>query len=412
MMIMKKIILGFALGVLSICSVSAQQLNANQKKLKADIFNYLKKEVSNLSDYSATDLRFTFNETTYFVSISESDYSPMYVVLYAGFNLPDTYKKDIVALTAPSLNSYKGVKFYYGDDYVKLQAEMFMNDYKPFAVSFHSLISVMGAIRDAFDDAYEKSKTNNYTISSSFTSQFKKNSNEYYWPYCRSWGDSKLYISKVSLLKDYTVLEMISYNGGQYQNCTIDRNSYLSVNGTKYSLQKAEGITYNPQYTDYPGYQSGREVSLTFKLYFKPLPLGTNQFDFSESTSGGWKITGITLEDTPSISLNGEIVTSDHKWNCVSIQCQEKQTVIKKIVTPTTRGTYMCSNQGEFIEDADTGRKYYLRTSSIGFEGNPTISHDNNPIEFYEVYPALPASVKRINISSGSQYYVKGVSIR
>lgn len=409
---MKKCIFAFLISAFCICSVSAQQLNSNQKKLKTDIFNYLKKEVSNLTDYSATELRFNLNGTTYFVNVSESDYSPMYVVLYAGFNIPDTYKKDIVALAAPTLNSYKGVKFYSGDDYIKLQAEMFMNDYKPFATSFHTLISVMSTIRDAFDDAYEKAKPS-YTTSSTFTSQFRRNSNEYAWPYCRSLNDSKLYISNVSLLKDYTVLEMVSYNGGQYQNCTIDKNSYLSVNGTKYSLLKAEGISYSPQYTDYPGYQSGREVSLTFKLYFKPLPAGTKLFDFSESSAKGWKITDITLDDTTPISLNGnEISTEAHKWKCLSILCQEKQTVIKKVVTPMNKGTYMFSNQGEFIEDSDTGRKYYLIKSSIGFEGNPTISLNTNSIEFYEVYPALPATVKRINVSSGSQYYIKNLSIR
>ncbi len=409
---MKRCIFAFLISAFCICSVSAQQLNSNQKKLKTDIFNYLKKEVSNLTDYSATELRFNLNGTTYFVNVSESDYSPMYVVLYAGFNIPDTYKKDIVALAAPTLNSYKGVKFYSGDDYIKLQAEMFMNDYKPFATSFHTLISVMSTIRDAFDDAYEKAKPS-YTTSSTFTSQFRRNSNEYAWPYCRSLNDSKLYISNVSLLKDYTVLEMVSYNGGQYQNCTIDKNSYLSVNGTKYSLLKAEGISYSPQYTDYPGYQSGREVSLTFKLYFKPLPAGTKLFDFSESSAKGWKITDITLDDTTPISLNGnEISTEAHKWKCLSILCQEKQTVIKKVVTPMNKGTYMFSNQGEFIEDADTGRKYYLIKSSIGFEGNPTISLNTNSIEFYEVYPALPATVKRINVSSGSQYYIKNLSIR
>ena len=409
---MKKCIFAFLISAFCICSVSAQQLNSNQKKLKTDIFNYLKKEVSNLTDYSATELRFNLNGTTYFVNVSESDYSPMYVVLYAGFNIPDTYKKDIVALAAPTLNSYKGVKFYSGDDYIKLQAEMFMNDYKPFATSFHTLISVMSTIRDAFDDAYEKAKPS-YTTSSTFTSQFRRNSNEYAWPYCSSLNDSKLYISNVSLLKDYTVLEMVSYNGGQYQNCTIDKNSYLSVNGTKYSLLKAEGISYSPQYTDYPGYQSGREVSLTFKLYFKPLPAGTKLFDFSESSAKGWKITDITLDDTTPISLNGnEISTEAHKWKCLSILCQEKQTVIKKVVTPMNKGTYMFSNQGEFIEDADTGRKYYLIKSSIGFEGNPTISLNTNSIEFYEVYPALPATVKRINVSSGSQYYIKNLSIR
>ena len=72
----------------------------------------------------------------------------------------------------------------------------------------------------------------------------------------------------------------------------------------------------------------------------------------------------------------------------------------------------MYSSQDEYIEDADTGRKYYLLNSSIGFEGSPEISHDTKTITFYEVYPALPSTVKRINISSGTQYYVKDLKIR
>lgn len=409
---MKKILIGLALGVLSVCSVSAQQLNSSQKKLKTDIFNYLKKEVTNLSDYSATDLKFTHNGTTYFVSISESDYSPMYVIMYAGFNIPDTYKKEVVALAAPTLNSYKGVKFYSGDDYIKLQAEMFMNDYKPFATSFHPLINVMGTIRDAFDEAYEKAKPT-YTTSSSFTSSFKRDGNEFAWPYVKTATDKKLYVSKVSLNKDYTVLDMISYNGGEYQWCSIERNSYLLVNGKKYSLQKAEGIAYSPSHTDYPNYQSGNNVSLPFKLYFTPIPSSTTEFDFYESASEGWNIRGITLENANITPVSNSLIeTADHKWEVVSVQCQQHQTIVKKKVMPKVSPTWINSSQEEYIEDSDTGRKYYLIKSDIGFENNRKILNSKSDVIFYEVFPALPASVKRINISSGSQYYIRNLSIR
>jgi hypothetical protein len=409
---MKKILIGLVLGVLCICSASAQQLNSTQKKLKTDIFNYLKKEVSNLTDYSATDLKFTLNGTTYFVSISESDYSPMYVTLYAGFNIPDTYKKEVVALAAPTLNSYKGVKFYSGDDYIKLQAEMFMNDYKPFATSFHSLISVMSTIRDSFDEAYEKSKPT-YTTSSSFTSAFKRQGNEYIWPYIKTATDKKLYVSKVSLNKDYTVLDMISYNGGEYQWCSIERNSYLLVNGKKYSLQKAENIAYSPSHTDYPNYQSGNNVSLSFKLYFTPIPSNTTEFDFYESASEGWNVKGITLENADIIPVSNSLIeTVDHKWEVVSVQCQQHQTIVQKKVLPKVSPSWINSSQEEYIEDSDTGRKYYLIKSDIGFENNRKVLNSKSDVSFYEVFPALPTSVRRINISSGSQYYIKNLSIR
>ena len=411
-MIMKKILIGLVLGVLCICSAFAQQLNSTQKKLKTEIFNYLKKEVSNLTDYSATDLKFTHNGTTYFVSISESDYSPMYVTMYAGFNLPNTYKKEIVALAAPTLNSYKGVKFYSGDDYIKLQAELFMNDYKPFATSFHSLISVMSTIRDAFDEAYEKAKPT-YTTSSSFTSAFKRQGNEYIWPYIKTATDKKLYVSKVSLNKDYTVLDMISYNGGEYQWCSIERNSYLLVNGKKYSLQKAENIAYSPSHTDYPNYQSGNNVSLSFKLYFTPIPSNTTEIDFYESASEGWNIKGITLENADIIPVSNSLIeTADHKWEVVSVQCQQHQTIVKKKVMPKVSPTWINSSQEEYIEDSDTGRKYYLIKSDIGFENNRMVLNSKSDVSFNEVFPALPTSVKRINISSGSQYYIRNLNIR
>ena len=96
----------------------------------------------------------------------------------------------------------------------------------------------------------------------------------------------------------------------------------------------------------------------------------------------------------------------------MSLLCQSNQTILKKRVTPKEEGTHVESSQEEFIEDADTGRKYYLMKSDIGFENNRRIILDKSALIFYEVYPALPSSVKRINISSGSQYYIKGLKIR
>jgi hypothetical protein len=81
-------------------------------------------------------------------------------------------------------------------------------------------------------------------------------------------------------------------------------------------------------------------------------------------------------------------------------------------VTPKVDKSWINSSQEEFIEDSDTGRKYYLIKSDIGFENDRKILTSKTEVNFYEVFPALPSSVKRINISSGSQYYVKNLSIR
>lgn len=409
---MRKILAIIILVMFSFCAIYAQKLNTAQQKLKTDIFNYLKKEVTNLTDYSTTDLKFSYNGTTYFVSVSESDFAPMYVTLYAGFNMPSDYDKDVVVKAGQQMNLYKGVKFYSGDDFIKFQAEMFMNDYKPFATAFKSLVGVMGTMRESFDDEYEKSKPK-YSTSSSFTSQFKKQSGEYIWPYSKTSNDNRLFVSKVTLGKESTILDFISYNGAEYQWCSIDKNSYLLVNGKRYTLKKAEGIAYSPQHTNYPNYQSGGNVSLSFRLHFQPIPAGTSTFDFAESVATGWSVKSITLEDANVVTVSGTpIETSVHKWELVSVQCMSNQTVLCKKVTPKEAGTWINSSQEEFIEDADTGRKYYLTKSDIGFESNKRTIYDTKERTFYEVYPALPANVKRINVSSGTQYYVKNLKIR
>ena len=206
---------------------------------------------------------------------------------------------------------------------------------------------------------------------------------------------------------------MVSYNGREYQWCSISKNSFLSVNGTRYNMTRADGIAYSPQHTDYPRWDSGREVALHFKLYFPALPKGTTLFDFSEGSVEGWQIKGVELKHGNSYAINGERVeTAYHKWVCTAIELQDGQTIVTKTVQPKEDGTYMHSSQDEYVEDAETGRKYYLLNSSIGFEGSPVISNDTTTITFYEVYPALPSTVKKINISSGSQYYVKDLKIR
>lgn len=409
---MRKLILTIVCATISICGLQAQKLNATQQKLKTDIFNYLRKEATNVSDHSATDIKFSYNGTTYFVSVSESDYVPMYVTLYAGFNIPSEYDKEIVAKAGQQLNLYKGVKFYSGDDYIKFQAEMFMNDSKPFTVAFKSLLGVMSTMRKSFDEEYEKAKPK-YTTSSAFTSQFKQNNGVHNWPPATNKTDSKLYVAKVTVTKENTILEMVSYNGGQYQNCAIDRQCYITANGKKYTLTRAEGISYSPKYTDYPDYKTGYNVPLFFKLYFPSIPENVKYIDFAENGTDVWKISNIILDDSNVIQAESDwLETGYHKWKLVSVRCEANRTIIQKKYLPKEEMSAVYSSQEEYIEDADTGRKYYLKHSDIGFESDQYVAKGKVERYFNEEYPALPANVKRINVSSGSQYYIKNLKIR
>ena len=424
---MKKILFALFVSVYFLGEISAQSLSPAQQKIKADIFAFLKKEVSNLSDYSYKEITFTYNQIKYHIELSEKDINPYFITLFAGFNLPESYKSEVVAFFTRDINLINGVKCISEDKWIRFDSEMYIKDSKAFTQVFHKMISQIEAAKNYFEDTYETAESKyNASLGSMFnnTGFYSQNQKEYLFPAITSKGnDSKLSITKIRLEKNYTIVDFISYNNRQVKYCGINKNSYLLVDGKKYQLLKAEGISYIPDHTDYPNYQSGSDVSLSFTLFFSSIPENTKTFDFIEpsftATNGddwngdGWQLRGVKLDNSGWINVNSEIIsTSSHNWQCLAIQVQDGQTIIKKKVTPKESGTYMYSDHDEFIEDAETGRKYYLRNSSISFKSSPLITYDTNHIEFAEVYPALPISVKRINISSGTQYYIKNLQIR
>ena len=394
--------------------MNAAQLAPAQSKAKKEIFNALKKYGTNITDDGEETISFKYDGTTFQASVHTLNPQTLYLTLFVGFGLPEEYNSEISNIAAFNAASGKPVCSFSSDGALAFSCEMYAKDAKPFIAVLPEMLMALSSSAEKFQEEYEKA-AKDYVPSASVAgvSVIESNNNEYIYPKVVSNGDSKLYIEKVTLDPNYTVLDMVSYNGREYQWCSISKNSYISVNGKRYNMTRADGIACSPQHTDYPGWDSGREASLHFKLYFPALPKGTTSFDFSEGSVDGWQIKGVELKHGNYYAIKGErIETAYHKWDCTAIEVQDGQTIVTKTVQPKSDGTYMYSSQDEYIEDADTGRKYYLLNSSIGFEGSPEISHDTKTITFYEVYPALPSTVKRINISSGTQYYVKDLKIR
>lgn len=411
---MRKIFLIIIVAVIGCVAMDAAQLTPAQRKAKKEIYTALKKYGTNITDDGEESLSFKYDGTTFQASVHTLNPQTLYLTLFVGFGLPEEYNSEISNIAAFNAASGKPVCSFSRDGALAFSCEMYAKDAKPFIAVLPEMLVALNSSAEKFQEEYEKA-AKDYVPSSTVArvSVIEANNNEYIYPKVASNGDSKLYIEKVTLDPNYTILDMVSYNGREYQWCSISKNSYISINGKRYNMTRAEGIACSPQHTDYPGWDSGREVSLHFKLYFPALPKGTTSFDFSEGSVDGWQIKGVELKHGNAYAINGErIETAYHKWDCTAIEVQDGQTIVTKTVQPKSEGTFMYSSQDEFIEDADTGRKYYLQNSSIGFEGSPEISHDTKTITFYEVYPALPSSVKRINISSGSQYYVKGLKIR
>lgn len=406
---MKRITLIIIAAILGCMTIKSATLTPQQEKAKKEIFSALQKYGTRFTDYGET-IQFMYNEANFEASVHTLNPQTLYLTLGIIFFLDDKYKPEISNIAAYNAAADKPVCSFSTNGLLCFSCEMYAKQAKPFIDVLPEMLAALISSAEKFSEEYEKA-SKEYGASNIFS--VESNNNEFVYPKCASNGDSKLYIEKVTLGSNYTILDMVSYNRRQYQWCSISKNSYISANGKHYPLSRAEGIAYAPQHTDYPGYESGREVSLRFRLFFPALPTGTTSFDFSEGTESGWRIKGVELKHGKSFAINGETIeTSDHKWACTAIEIQDGQTIVTKTVQPKQNNTYMYSSQDEYIEDADTGRKYYLLNSSIGFEGSPELSFDTKTLTFYEVYPVLPSSVKRINISSGEQYYVKGLKIR
>lgn len=411
---MKKIFLIIIAAVMGCVAINAAQLTPAQKKTKTEIFNALKKYGTNISDDGDESLSFKYNGTTFGASVHTLNPQTLYLCLSVIFGLPEEYISEVANIAAFNAAGGKPVCSFSGNGALAFSCEMYAKEAKPFIAVLPEMLQALESSAENFQTEYEKAVQTYVPSSINGITAIETNGTEYIYPKIGSnTSDSRLYIKKVTLDSQYTILDMVSYNGAQYQNCAISKNSYLMANGKKYNLIRAEGISYSPTFTDYPDYESGREVSLNFRLYFPALPEGTTSFDFMESPTDGWQIKGVELKHGNTYAVSGDkIETAYHTWDCTGIELQDGQTIVTKTVRPKSDGTFMYSSQDEYIEDADTGRKYYLMNSSIGFESSPEISHDTKEITFYEVYPALPSNVKRINISSGSQYYVKNLKIR
>lgn len=113
------------------------------------------------------------------------------------------------------------------------------------------------------------------------------------------------------------------------------------------------------------------------------------------------------------VYINGPILeSSHHKWWATGIELNSYNTVVSFVVAPKTTSTYVCSTKDEYIEDCDTGKKYYIQSSSIGISPKQTTLYSKESKSFTNTYPALPSNVRRINIWSGDGYYAQNLQIR
>ena len=139
----------------------------------------------------------------------------------------------------------------------------------------------------------------------------------------------------------------------------------------------------------------------------------------SSSESTGYKSTSSSSNSTygtrsgDTVYVNGPILESSYyKWWTTSVKLNPNNTIVSCVIVPSTSSASVYSTKDEYIEDCDTGKKYYIQSSSLGLYPQRTNLYSMATKAFTTTFPALPNSVKSINIWSGNDYFAKNLQIR
>ena len=121
-------------------------------------------------------------------------------------------------------------------------------------------------------------------------------------PFIKNVISENTYIKSITLTDDYTSVE-INYSNTQKNNyylinenndipyINIDKNTYIEIEGIQYRITNTEGIEIAPGKT----YISDTEDSVTFTLFFPPIPKSAASMHLIESTYSDFRFYGIQL---------------------------------------------------------------------------------------------------------------------
>lgn len=121
----------------------------------------------------------------------------------------------------------------------------------------------------------------------------------------------------------------------------------------------------------------------------------------------------LLMGQVTNVPYNSRVNTQNlHRFSLLSVEVRPECTILRSKVTPLKDNTYIYSSKKDFIEDAETGQKYYIVGSDCGFIPDRYIMRDTNPKVYVDIFPALPPNVKVINIYEDNRgYYIKNLKL-
>ena len=144
---MKKVTLFVAfvacLSMAAVSQTSSKTLSTAQRSLRDNIQSFLKAEGFQPMIDQDGDIKFKRQGSTYFITVSSKDDSPMFIRLLKGFSYNDNLTLTKLTLAATEINRYKMCKLLLNESNYVLVVEMFLTNSTPFTSVFYRFLEIM-----------------------------------------------------------------------------------------------------------------------------------------------------------------------------------------------------------------------------------------------------------------------------
>ena len=268
----------FMMTVVMTISISAAELNAQQSKLRDDILTFLREEGFMPEIDSDGDIFFKREGKKWYIEISSTDYSPMYISLkyYYGYDKNCT-KEKLIAMQE-TLNAYKGLKLVLSKKVFYFSAEMYVVNAEPLKYAFYKLIDQINNMNNEMIELV--SQISPVTFESAYIANVEKNGDiivdfgKYIYNYHTKYLQVKMY-ANVSEAGSYT-FNVKFYNA--------DGNLTNAGQPSKYSYSKTVNLSKGYQSVLFPGWGNDNKGNwkagkYLVEIYLDDQKIGSKEFE-------------------------------------------------------------------------------------------------------------------------------------
>ena len=125
-----------------------KSFSTGQKKIRDEIYNFLKSEGYQPSIDNDGDIKFKRQGDVYFVCVSDKDSSPYYVRLSKYYSYGERLTRSKIGAYAEEVNKYKMCKLIVEDDSFIIDSQMFLYNSSAFTSIFDRILEVIDGAED------------------------------------------------------------------------------------------------------------------------------------------------------------------------------------------------------------------------------------------------------------------------